>query len=466
MGVPAIGPHLRRAKHLVGKNLRKLGVEYSKAASVQMWRERADDFAARGRVEEALMCRRTAMDLAPAHKDLQLELGIDLARTAARADVIDDAEGWTGLGYHLLDGCGGGFIKTEQAFRAALAQAPDTFDEWLGLSECLARRKLLGEARAARDVWFRHWIADPQSADLRRRQDAARRRGVPGIMFVAMMKSASEFIRENLMRALDVPEIGLSVGTVPWDEVVPSAVRQLASGGAVARSHLSANNLPVLAANGVDRLILHVRDPRQVIVSWVHHMRRISDVEFRWSALRYDPPLPAEFREWGLRRQMDWAVHNYMPGQLQWLEDWASALHQGPPIPVLVSRFEDFVADQRVFFRKLSDFLGIAEIQVPGSRRQSAAAMRNFRRGRIGEWRDVLTARQIKTFAARIEPLAQYFGWELEALSLEMRLQDPVSHAFTIGAQSSIRRKVAADSMAGTGFSDKIALQHKGCDTG
>jgi hypothetical protein len=463
MGVPAIGPRLRRAKHVVGKNLRKLGVEYSKSASVQMWRERADDFAARGKADEALICRRKAMESAPAHKDLRIELGIDLARAAARVDAIDDAEGWTGLGYHLLDGSGGGFIKTEQAFRAALARTPDGFEEWLGLSECLARRKLLAEARVARDAWFQHWIANPQSADLRHRQDSARRRGVPGIMFVAMMKSASEFIRENLIRALDVPEIGLSVGTVPWDEVVPSAVRQLAHGGAIARSHLSANNLAVLAANGVDRLILHVRDPRQVIVSWVHHMRRISDVEFRWSALRYDPPLPAEFRQWGLRRQMDWAVHNYMPGQLQWLEDWASALHQGPPIPVLVSTFEDFVADQQAFFRKLSDFLGVAEIRLPGSRRQSAAAMRNFRRGSIGEWRDVLTARQINTFAARIEPLAQYFGWELEALSLEMRLHDPVGHPLNVGAQS---KKAVADSRGGTGFSDKVAFEHKSCGAG
>jgi tetratricopeptide (TPR) repeat protein len=435
MDVPAIGLRLRRAKYVVGKNLRRLGVEYSKAAAAQMWRERADDYAARGRADEAVNCRRKAVELAPAHRDLRIELGIDLARAAVRADTINDAEGWTRLGYQLLNGSGGGFLSTERAFRTALAQAPDSFDEWLGVSECLARRKLLDEARVARDAWFQGWIADPQSADLRRRQDRARRRGVPGIMFVAMMKSASEFIRENLIRALDVPEISVSVGTVPWDEVAPSAVRQLAAGGAIARSHLSANNLAALAANGVDRLILQVRDPRQVIVSWVHHMRRISDLEFRWAALRYDPPLPAEFRQWGLRRQMDWAVHNYMPGQLRWLEDWASALDQGPPIPVLVSTFEDFAQDQRAFFRKLSDFLGVAEIRVPGSDRQSAAAMRNFRSGNIGEWRDVLTARQIKTFAARIEPLAQYFGWERDALNLEMRMHDPVCRPFDIGAQ-------------------------------
>lgn len=234
-------------------------------------------------------------------------------------------------------------------------------------------------------------------------------------MFVAMMKSASEFIRANLIRALDVPEIDLSIGTVPRDRIVPSAVRQIAKGGAINRSHMSANNLPGLIENGVERLILHVRDPRQVVVAWVHHMHRISGAEFCGSALRYDPPLPIEFGNWGFRRQIDWAVQNYMPGQLQWLEDWVTALNNNPPIPILVSTFEEFVHDQRSFFCKTSDFFGVPEIRVPSLRKQSPAAMRNFRRGRIDEWRDVLTGKQISSFESRVEPLAKHFGWELDA---------------------------------------------------
>jgi hypothetical protein len=316
MGVAAISPVLRRAKYVVGKSLRKFGIQYSAAASAQMWRERADAFAAQGRMDEALNCRRKAAELAPSSK-------------------------------------------------------------------------------------------------VGRQQENARGRGIPAIMFVAMMKSASEFIRENLIRALDVPEIELSVGTVPRDQVIPSAVRQLAKGGAIARSHLSANNLPVLAANGVDRLILHVRDPRQVVVSWVHHMRRISDMQFRWAVFHYDPPVPAEFRRWEFRRQLDWAVYNYLPGQLQWLEDWAAALDEVAPTPVLVSTFEDFAHDQRAFFGKISDFLGVAEIRVPGAHRQSAAAMRNFRSGHVDEWRGALTDTHIDFAAARVEPLAKRFGWKL-----------------------------------------------------
>jgi hypothetical protein len=205
----------------------------------------------------------------------------------------------------------------------------------------------------------------------------------------------------------------LTVGTVPRDRVVASAVRQLAQGGGIARSHMSADNLPDLTANGIKRLNLHVRDPRQVVVSWVHHIRRMSDAEFHWSALRYDPPIPAEFRRWHLLRQLDWAVYNYLPGQLQWLEDWAAALDRGPAIPVLLSRFEDFVHDRHSFFDTIWNFLGISGIRVPSLRWQSAATMRNFRIGSTDEWREVLSATQMRSFEDRIEPLAKYFGWKL-----------------------------------------------------
>jgi hypothetical protein len=414
MAAPAIGSAFRRAKYVVGSNLRKLGIRYSKKASVQMWRERADNFAAQGKIDEALGCRRKAVELAPANKDLHIELARELV-LANRREEIKDAEGCNALGYYLLNGPADDSIKAEVAFRMALAHSPDIFDAFLGLSECLARRRRLYESQVARNEWFRRWIKNSESDGLRRRQEKACRRGIPAVVFVAMMKSASEFIRENLIRAFEVPEIHLSIGTVPRDEIAPSAVRQLAKGGAISRSHISANNLPGLIANGVERLVLHVRDPRQVVVSWVHHMRRISEDEFRWSALRYDPLLPTEFRNWVFDRQLDWAVRNYLPGQLQWVEDWISALNAGPPIPILVTQFEEFVRDQHAFFRKIYNFYEVSEIRMPNLRKQTAAAMRNFRNGHIDEWRAVLTGSQISQFRSRIEPLARHFGWELEA---------------------------------------------------
>jgi tetratricopeptide (TPR) repeat protein len=398
------------AKYAVGKNLRRLGLEYSRDASAQMWRERADRFAACGRIEEAIDCRRKAVEFDPTNKYLRAELAREFV-CAGRNDEIRDEAGWTALGCALSTAAPARLAEAESAFHAALTHSSDYADALLGLSECLARQKRLGEAQAIRDVWFQRWITEPESDQLRRRQLAACRREIPAIMLVAMMKSASEFIRENIKRALDVPEITLSIGMIPQDRIAPSAVRQLALGGAIARSHMSANNLLDLIANGVDRLILHIRDPRQVTVSWVHFMTRISAADFLSSISTYDPPVPIEFRDWGFPQQLDWAAQHYLPGQIQWLEDWMAALAAGPRIPILVSKFEDFARDKQAFFAGISDFLGVSAINVPAAYRQSAAAMRNFRSGSTDEWRDVMSPEQIGRYESRLAPLLQYFDW-------------------------------------------------------
>jgi hypothetical protein len=170
--------------------------------------------------------------------------------------------------------------------------------------------------RVTHDFWFSQWSQSNQSVELRQRQAAKKARRVPAITFVAMQKSASEYIRSNLIAALDVPEISVSVGTVPVDRAIPSALHQLAQGGALCRTHVSGDNVQALADAGLDRMLLHVRDPRQVTISWVHMMQRITTQEFVYASHMYDPPIPETYRRWTFDQQLVWAIENYLPGQL------------------------------------------------------------------------------------------------------------------------------------------------------
>jgi hypothetical protein len=75
-------------------------------------------------------------------------------------------------------------------------------------------------------------------------------------------------------------------------------------------------------------------------------------------------------------------------------------------------KFDEFRQDENEFFRKMSHFYGIAQIARLKPSEQSAAAMRNFRRGDADEWRTVLTPEQMKPFNSGLKPLAERFGWE------------------------------------------------------
>jgi Sulfotransferase domain len=316
----------------------------------------------------------------------------------------------TALGDQFFN-ASGCLAQAEDAYRSALSTSPTEFAAFRGIGECLARQQRLEEAQCAHEAWFRRWIHSAGSRQLLRQQNKACRRGMPAMLLVSMQKSASEYLRENLMRALDIPELHIGIGTVPRDKVIPSAVQQLARGGAIARSHMDGANFGALAANGITRMLLQIRDPRQVTVSWTHMMRRLSDVAFQYAAKMYHPEVPADFRVWTLQQEIDWAIDNYLPGQLSWLESWAAVLDTEPSIPICVLKFEDFRAEEDTFFRRIANFYGLAQIDRPALSDQSAAAMRNFRLGDIDEWRTVLAPERLKVFNSRLKSLAERFAW-------------------------------------------------------
>jgi Flp pilus assembly protein TadD len=382
----------------------------------------ANVLSATGERDAALTELETALQQQPQDLQARLMKGQIEAATGRTTEAVrtllecierspSNADAWNVLADCYFN-IGDDLPKAEHAYRSALANSPSAFAAFRGLGECLARQRRLDEAQSAHEAWFGTWIENAASEDLRRRQGDACGRGIPAILLVAMQKSASEYIRENLRRALDIPEIYISIGTIPCDKVIPSAVRQLAKGGAIARSHMDGTNLATLVANGITRMILEVRDPRQVTISWTHMMRGLTDAEFRYASQMYDPAAPEDFRSWPLQLQLDWAVGNYLPGQISWLESWMAVLDQGPSIPVCVSTFEEFRQDKSAFFRKISDFYGIDRFARLESSQQNAATMRNFRRGDVDEWRSVLTSKQLSSFNSRLKRLADQFGWQ------------------------------------------------------
>jgi hypothetical protein len=312
------------------------------------------------------------------------------------------------LGDCLFNSSSNGFLAAEAAYRQAIALRSRAAHR--GLGECLARKHEFDEAQKSHDLWFRNWINGGESVQLRYHQQRARERGVPPIAIVAMQKSASEFIMSNLVQALDAPMVPVSIGTIPVDRALPSALRQMAKGGALFRSHMSGDNVQALAQAGLDRMLLHVRDPRQVTVSWTHMMKRISPQEFVYASHMYNPSVPDDFRNWRAEQQLDWAIENYLPGQLKWLQVWATAL-ESPPLSIYVTTFEEFRNDNNSFYERVLDFFCAPVAKPEALMGRTPQAMRNFRKGSTSEWRELFSPAQKRSLEPSLAPFAERFGW-------------------------------------------------------
>ncbi len=295
------------------------------------------------------------------------------------------------LGLHLL--ALGQPAEAEQVSRLIVEPSQFLVQAWRTLGAAQAQ---LGKLEDARDSYERAAAIAPIPAELMRAQQAACERGIPAIALVAMQKSASEYIRDVLLRALDVPLCYPDLGTHPHNLLIPSTLRQMARGGLLARLHLDGapGNLDALQRAGIERVFVHLRDPRQTTLSWVHHINRIPQTQFDQFRNYYLPAVPAELRGWELAVQLQWATEHYFPAAVEVVRSWLAA-PATPGLAIEISCFERFADDPSAYLRRLLDFYGCPDARLADALAAVDAHERaNFRLGHKDEWRSVFTVAQ------------------------------------------------------------------------
>lgn len=323
---------------------------------------------------------------------VQPSVAIDLIKLLVRLEELEQAEA---ISRSLVEG----HAQSAVCFKA--------------LADILARQGRLEEAVAAYNDWAAVDLENNSERTLQ--QNKAASRGVPLVFIVAMHKSASEYIELALTTALDCPSLYPSTPTFPKDLLIPALLSRAAQGGIVVRTHTggSPDNIEMLRKEGIQRLVIHTRDPRQVTLSWVHMIRRIDDERFQFDRLLYTPRIPIEFRNWKLDMQLGWAVENYFPQLMRWSDTWAQSIPQLSDFEIEIMRYERFHGNPAPFLEKLVGFFG-ADTSSIAQTLQSVppAAQPNFRRAQIDEWRDVFGREQQNHMAKMIKAqTADCFSW-------------------------------------------------------
>lgn len=303
-------------------------------------------------------------------------------------------------------------------FRAGLAALEDQPADPV-LYELIASLTAISETRgAAIDFLVAAQARHPdlplcRAADFRLRQRQAIARGLPAILLVTQFKSASVFLTDVLSTGLDLPRCYVACAPLA-ERVVPEWLRLFARGGAIAQNHLlpSAENLAALEGASLRRIVVHIRDPRQSMVSAVHHYARIyhdsSGIGFLTRA-----EFPAGFPDWPDEKKIDYYLDRRFAEEVAWTAGWI-ALAKTPPagLAIKLTNFATFRRDPKVFFTGLLDFFGIAPATFDWTAlREPRPEQLHFRKGETQEWRRVLTPEQAARASAMLPPaVADHFA--------------------------------------------------------
>ncbi len=240
-------------------------------------------------------------------------------------------------------------------------------------------------------------------------------RGVPALVITALSKSASSFVTTVIRHFLDVPVCRIALN----GKVVRNWAACVASGGATTHEHWPATgqNLGVAADAGIQRVLIHIRDPRQALISMAHQRKTYDAATERainYRQARYGKRLTAA--------ETEHAVERIFPNLVTWIIDWCDRRETtGSGVDIKICTFEQMVDDAPMYFAELFSYFGVVASSEVVSRHLPRIDERirreglnpNFWLGHINEWTSVLSQAQ-RTHVSAAVPLSikREFGWQ------------------------------------------------------
>jgi hypothetical protein len=196
------------------------------------------------------------------------------------------------------------------------------------------------------------------------------------------------------------------------DQIDPQDALTFSGGGFVSQNHLapSPENLQILQYLGL-KMILHLRDPRQALLSWVYYLDWASGRCDTSEVLLYVTPRPPSgYFDFSLSRKIDWQIENYLPQLVAWAARWVD-IADSETIPILITHQEDLRTHEKAFLDAILAFYRLSfDYTLPSPPRTMEAT--HFRRADPMEWIQTFTPDQAAR-ATKLIPVSLRirFGW-------------------------------------------------------
>lgn len=233
----------------------------------------------------------------------------------------------------------------------------------------------------------------------------------PSIFIVTLPKSATVYIANSIASSLGYTLTQTMVTpTFPKNIVWAAMANDFTRGGMVSVSHMQADifNMRAVKQAGIRKGVLHIRDPRAALLSWVHFMgKKVAQHDTGVASILN--PAGQGFLDQSFEKQVDSCIEIFYTHCINWITDWMDQLKADPRMDFLVVSHDELVSDERAYFDRILKFYDLSG-DISAVKRDEST---HFRKGDNSEWREVLTPAQIQRMNDAIPDwMWERFGWE------------------------------------------------------
>lgn len=237
---------------------------------------------------------------------------------------------------------------------------------------------------------------------------------LPSILVVTVPKSGTRFTNLTLSGGLGLEPTSVSFGYFPHYLVDIPKLPSFVEGGSVASAHFDPSpvNLQSLT-HFVRKWVVHIRDPRSVTLSWVHHTNRLYSErgDGRYHYLFVYPAPPEAYYGWPFCQQVDWNIEHFLPNVVAWTRSWL-AIYDSRRYDILLTSFSELARDELSYIRKILDFYAIPREVFHRPHVERTLLHSHFRAGLEDEWLTAFSPDQVARATSLIgDDLIERFGW-------------------------------------------------------
>jgi len=233
------------------------------------------------------------------------------------------------------------------------------------------------------------------------------------IFFNSLPKSGSVFMNSFFEKNLKLQKINLLFGQGFTNQTLSTKLFDKFSSTPSSFSHChvqaSKDNLSIISAN-IEKIFMLVRDPRQVLISYVHHLRRKPVHKYDLTFINEkDNYFNLSFEE-----QLEWCLKNGLYRDIiDFIQGWIEVeKFKKFPGKILILTQEELVTKKDFFFKQLMNFYNIDDNKYSIPNDPKFNSKTSYRKGSINEWKTVFNNSQ-KEYALNLitKDMRERFKW-------------------------------------------------------